>query len=120
MLWRLEAPIGPVVKLRSQGSAGAEVRVSQVGVEGLFGDPEAAAELYGFELAAMDQPIDRHLGDSEDRGDFGDGQELAAWRLLPSGVTPPGSADVDSSFIVRLSFCTPPRWLPLQRRRVQK
>jgi len=57
--------------------AGAEVSVVQVGVERFFGDPEAAAELHGFELAGMDQPIDRHLGESENGSNFGNSQEFA-------------------------------------------
>jgi len=58
-------------------SAGAEVGILQVGVECLFGDPKAATELHSFELPGMDQPINRHLRESEDCCDLGDGEEFS-------------------------------------------
>jgi hypothetical protein len=64
-------------KRRDLWLAGAEVRVIQIGVERFFGDPEAAAELHRFELAGMDQPVDRHLGESENGSNFGNSQEFA-------------------------------------------
>ena len=68
----------PLQQARDARLASAEVRVIQVGVERFFSDPEAAAELHRFELAGMDQPINRHLGQSEDGSNFGNGQEFAS------------------------------------------
>ena len=57
--------------------AGAEVGVLEVGVERLFSHPKAATELHSFELAGVDQPIDRHLGEAQNPGNLGNGEEFA-------------------------------------------
>lgn len=62
----------------SPALAGAEVGVLQIGVERLLSDPKTTAELHRFQLAGMDQPIDRHLREAKDRGNLGDGEEFAS------------------------------------------
>src|SRR4051812_33151957 len=61
-----------------KSSAGLEERVPQVGMYGRLGNPEAATEPHGLELARVDEPVHRHLGDPHQGRDLGDGEEADA------------------------------------------
>src|SRR5665811_1050077 len=68
-------------------SAGLEVRLPQVGVDGGVRHPETAPEPYSLELARVDQPVHAHLGDPQQRGNFGHSEQVqpGAGRLCHVG-----------------------------------
>src|ERR1051326_298126 len=49
--------------------------IPEVLVDRLLGDAEGAPDPYRLQFPGVNQPVDRHLGHSHDRGDFRHGQE---------------------------------------------
>ena len=57
------------------GSGGLDEGVAQVVMYGLLWDSEGTSNADGRQLAVVDQTVDRHLGNTHDRGDLGNGQK---------------------------------------------
>ena len=56
-------------------SGGLDEGVAQVVMYGLLGDPEGTSDADGRQLTVMDQTVDRHLGNTHNRGNLGNGQK---------------------------------------------